>query len=94
MEITYNENTYYVYVTDVQEINGETIVTVRENNDIAVGSYFDGAMINITLEYVRQELRIMSEDMYRDFDFNSELIVFARSNWSGSFGEWYVYYSL
>ena len=94
LEITYNENTYYAYVTDVQEINGETIVTVRETNDIAVGSYFDGASINLALEYVRQELRIMSTDMHGDFNFDSELIVFERSNLSGSLGEWSVYYSL
>ena len=92
--ITYNGNFYSVQIIGVQEINGETIVTVRETNDIPIGSYFDGASINIALGYVRQELRIMSTYMYQHFGFNGELLVYTRSNRSGSFDEWHVYYLL
>lgn len=93
LEITYNENIYRVHIIGVQEINGETIITVRETNDIAVGSYFGGASIKVAFEYVYQELRIMSTDMYRTFDVDSELLVYGRSNGKGSFDEWAVYYS-
>ena len=93
LEITYNENIYRVHIIGVQEINGETIITVRETNDIAVGSYFGGASINVAFEYVYQELRIMSTDMYWDFDVDGELLVYERSNGNGSFDEWSYTYS-
>ena len=93
LEMTYNENIYRVHIIGVQEINGETIITVRETNDIAVGSYFDNTSIKVAFEYVYQELRIMSTDMYRTFDLDSELLVYGRSNGKVSFDAWAAYYS-
>ena len=93
LEITYNENIYRVHIIGIQEINGETIITVRETNDIAVGSYFDNTSIKVAFEYVYQELRIMSTDMYRTFNLDSELLVYGRSNGEVSFVAWTAYYS-